>query len=731
MSIRRKLLLLLLSIALVPLLFSTVLDRLGAARLGRQLGAATRERQIRQAAGELRQQIADHAALVQSRRALLEQALRMQARAVEKCLAAPIVEDLAAQPAGPLRILDAADFDRPDESSIELVPSVVHARAEPGGALTPIPVSFEHVVFKLAPGVERAAASAEMARLARMTEEYRFLRRLQPQTLYWQYTALESGVHVAYPGHGGYPEDYDARQREWYVAAREADRLVWIPPYIDAASRQLIVTVSMPVRRPDGSFAGVTGLDLTVGEVVRMASPPVTHAAQVTSLVVAFPRAAPHGADAPPIVIARPGYSERASTQQARFEAEPIQSDDPAAMEQLVAAMLARQSGAVQMPYQGRDALWVYGLLAADGPTYLIVIVPYDELVAPALATEREFQRRTTQQLRTAGLVSLGVLAAVVIAAVVGARAVTRPVQALARAAERLAAGDFETRVQTRGRDELARLGQAFNAMVTQLSDRVRIRQALQLANEIQQNLLPDVTPRIPGFDVAAVSVYCDEMGGDYYDFLDLSQTARPRYSVAVGDVTSHGVAAAILMATGRALLRGHAAEALTAAELVTRVNRALAGDVIRGRFMTLFYLELSDSGRSASWVSAGHDPALLFDPRTGEFRDLEGEDLPLGVDESWRFHECGPLALADGQVIVLGTDGIWEQSGEDGRPFGKQTLRDVVRRNAAHAARDIAQAVLAAHEAYRGTVPQSDDVAIVVIKVGETCVQPAAGPGR
>lgn len=729
MSIRRKLLLLLLSIALVPLLFSTVLDRLGAARLGRQLGAATRERQIQQATSELRQQIEDQAALVQSRRALLEQALRVQARAVEKCLAEP-VPDATEPDADRPRILEAADYDRPNESAIALVPSVIHARAEADGALTPIPVSFDHVVFKLAPGTRREEVRDDMARLVRLTDEYRFLRRLQSQSLYWQYTALENGVHSAYPGHGGYPEDYDARERDWYVAAREADRLVWIPPYIDAASKQLIITVSMPVRRADGRFAGVTGLDLTVGEVVRMASPPATHAGRAMSLVVAFPRTG-QGAAARPIVIARPGYSERATTQQAGFEAELLESDDADAMKQLLEAMLARQSGSLQMPYLGRDALWVYGLLAADGPTYLIVIVPYDELIAPALATEREFQRRTTEQLRTAGLVSLGVLVVVVIVALAGARAVTRPVQALARAAERVARGDFEARVDARGKDELARLGQAFNAMVPQLSDRVRIRQALQLANEIQQNLLPDVTPHIPGFDVAAVSVYCDQMGGDYYDFLDLSHTGRPRYSIAVGDVTSHGVAAAILMATGRALIRGHATEAVSAAELVTRVNRALSGDVIRGRFMTLFYLELMASERSATWVSAGHDPALLFDPQSGQFRDLEGEDLPLGVDEAWQFHECGPLLLRQGQVLVLGTDGIWEQSGEDGRPFGKQTLRDVVQRHASKAARDIAQAILAAHEAFRGSVPQSDDIAIVVVKVGEGGVERAAGSGR
>jgi sigma-B regulation protein RsbU (phosphoserine phosphatase) len=152
----------------------------------------------------------------------------------------------------------------------------------------------------------------------------------------------------------------------------------------------------------------------------------------------------------------------------------------------------------------------------------------------------------------------------------------------------------------------------------------------------------------------------------------------------------------------------------------VSRVNRALAEDVVRGRFMTLFYLEVNDTGRQMRWVSAGHDPALLFSPVSSEVVELEGEDLPLGVDAQWSFHECGPVELGEGQVVVLGTDGIWEQTGEDGHPFGKQTLRELISRNAFRSAAEIAQAILSAHERHRGSIPQGDDIAIVVLKVPE-----------
>ena len=157
----------------------------------------------------------------------------------------------------------------------------------------------------------------------------------------------------------------------------------------------------------------------------------------------------------------------------------------------------------------------------------------------------------------------------------------------------------------------------------------MNIRKALEVAHEVQQNLLPEDTPELPGFDISAAVVYCDETGGDYFDFIPCEDEDCERFGIAVGDVTGHGVGAALLMATARALIRGYASRPDSLADSITRVNRLLAADVGQsGNFMSLFFLQLDSDSRTIRWVRAGHDPAILFNPKTEGFEELVGPGL-------------------------------------------------------------------------------------------------------
>jgi len=270
--------------------------------------------------------------------------------------------------------------------------------------------------------------------------------------------------------------------------------------------------------------------------------------------------------------------------------------------------------------------------------------------------------------------------------------------------------------VEIRSKDEFGEMGRVFNAVGPQLKDHYRMRELMGLAKEVQQNLLPQSTPHIEGLDIAGQSFYCDETGGDYFDFLD--DDADGTIRVVVGDVSGHGIPSALMMTTARAFLRQRLALPGAMAQAISDVNRQMVRDVgDSGSFMTLFYCELNRSQQVVHWVRAGHDPAILYDRSRDAFSELAGYGLPLGVAENFAY-ESFTRSVAPGQIIVIGTDGIWEACNSEGRMFGKQALQQIVRKNAALPAHGIISAVAEELEAFLGSRKKEDDVTLVVIKV-------------
>jgi serine phosphatase RsbU (regulator of sigma subunit) len=246
-----------------------------------------------------------------------------------------------------------------------------------------------------------------------------------------------------------------------------------------------------------------------------------------------------------------------------------------------------------------------------------------------------------------------------------------------------------------------------------------RMLSALEVAEEVQQNLLPKEIPVIKGLDIAAKSIYCNKTGGDFYDFLNVSQDSDHKFTVVVADVSGHGIAAGLLMTTARALIRSRAAQPGTLAQIVTEVNRNLTLDVREtGRFTTLFYLMVDPANQLLKWVRAGHDAALLYDPANDSFEDLYGSGLALGLDENYQYQENQRTDLKKGQIIFSGTDGIWETFNFNNEPFGKEPLKEIIRHEAAASASEIMNHVLGALDHFRQGREPEDDVTLVVVKI-------------
>ena len=281
---------------------------------------------------------------------------------------------------------------------------------------------------------------------------------------------------------------------------------------------------------------------------------------------------------------------------------------------------------------------------------------------------------------------------------------------------EGVSRGDLSGFVPVATNDEFGLIAAHTNAMIKGLRDRIRMISALKLAEEVQRNLLPNHAPNIPGLDISGISIYCDETGGDYYDYLKLP---GDRLGIVVADAADHGVGAALQMATARAFLIYGSQKADDISALIDEINGHLVRDSLQtGRFVSLFLLEIDPQKKTLRWVRAGHEPAILYEPESNEFQQLSGEGIALGVDSDYRFQSTSCHLWKPGSVVVIGTDGIHETRNKEGEMFGRERLQEIIGRHHMEKAVSLQTAILEELEAFRGSSLQEDDITLVVAKL-------------
>ena len=293
------------------------------------------------------------------------------------------------------------------------------------------------------------------------------------------------------------------------------------------------------------------------------------------------------------------------------------------------------------------------------------------------------------------------------------------PLKEIIQALKDIHGGNFDRKVIVRSNDEIGYTGDVVNGMATGLKERDQMRQSLFLAREVQQNLLPDANPQIEGLDIAGSSIYCDETGGDYYDFIISDAKEDAQIGIAIGDVSGHGISSALLMSAVRSSLRQRSSLPGGAANIIYDVNSQLVNDVEdSGQFVTMFYLIIDPIKRHLQYVRAGHDPAIFYDPNTDAFEELGGTGMALGVDKNWDVKAYTKTALKNGQIIFISTDGIWEARNLQGKMFGKEPIYDIVRNNSSLSANEILNAMIESLKNFQSGAKIEDDITLVIIKI-------------
>jgi HAMP domain-containing protein len=300
----------------------------------------------------------------------------------------------------------------------------------------------------------------------------------------------------------------------------------------------------------------------------------------------------------------------------------------------------------------------------------------------------------------------------------------TSAVRALYRGTKRIAEGDLETRIEIPNEDELGDLAASFNGMAKAVKKgreeailRVHMESELQTARKIQERLLPHDMPQFPGFEIAGTSLPSRQVGGDYFDFLNLESG---QLGIAIADVSGKGIPAALLMANLQASLHAQVLEKRNVAEVATRINNLLVKSTDSNMFVTFFYGLLDRNLSTFISTNAGHNPPILL-RADGLIDRLEKGGLILGFLKDQKF-EQETTSIRPGDVLVLYTDGITEAIDPDPETpeeklFGEEKLIQVIRWSADLSAREIQGNILQAVTAHTNNTPQNDDITLVVIK--------------
>ncbi|MDP2961080.1 MAG: SpoIIE family protein phosphatase [candidate division Zixibacteria bacterium] len=240
----------------------------------------------------------------------------------------------------------------------------------------------------------------------------------------------------------------------------------------------------------------------------------------------------------------------------------------------------------------------------------------------------------------------------------------------------------------------------------------IALEEDLRTARFIQQSLLPKSNPIIEGIEIFGLSISARQVGGDYYDFIQIDDS---HLGIAIADVSGKGTSAALLMANLQASLRGQALINRSVKDTVTKTNFMLSKFMDMGKFITLFYGILDLQAKTFTYTNAGHNFPFLLD-RVGNLKNLEKGGIILGISDNSVYEE-DTVQLKSGDLILLYTDGITEATNEKEEMFEEERLLRLLKDNQEISAQNLSQKIVDDVLSFQGTQPQGDDITLVLVK--------------
>jgi sigma-B regulation protein RsbU (phosphoserine phosphatase) len=305
-------------------------------------------------------------------------------------------------------------------------------------------------------------------------------------------------------------------------------------------------------------------------------------------------------------------------------------------------------------------------------------------------------------------------------------RGLTKPLMELSRGAKEFGEGNLNYRMKLRRKDEFSNLAQSFNIMAISIQEymheleretgkRERLESEFRIASEMQRALLPEAPPIVPGLDIVGWSRPSKEVGGDFYDFLEL---APGKIGLVLGDATGKGVPAALLTTQCASALRTLSGQFSDPSELLERTNREFHKRVgATHRFVTLFLMVIDVEKGIARYASAGHPTPLLINSTTGTSRWLEeASGFPLGIvaEAQYDSHE---FQLTAGDTVLIFSDGLTDARNHDDVLYGEAHIQTSVESLKEVTVNSVLERTRSDVERYMNGKEAADDMTIVVTK--------------
>ena len=334
--------------------------------------------------------------------------------------------------------------------------------------------------------------------------------------------------------------------------------------------------------------------------------------------------------------------------------------------------------------------------------------------------------RKTTLLLSIMGISGLAIGLAVALAFLIGG-SITKPLETLMTDIQIISGGNFDHKPLARSADEIGIVSRLLGDMAAGLKAAQDVwlenqgrKHDLDIAKEIQENLLPKHVPRIAGYDVSAYYSPSKEVGGDYYDFFLVDKT---HLGMVCADVSGKGIPGSMVMMMAKALVSYEASENLSPRDIFVKVNRTLAKDIKRGMFVTAFYMLLDIPTARLTVASAGHNPLLLYRAATKQCTQINPGGIALGFDKDGRLFERNMkeevIQLQRGDRAIIYTDGVTEAMGPGNEEFGEERLMAITVRCATKSSTEYLTELVNEIQNFAQADEQHDDITIVTLKVG------------
>ncbi len=308
---------------------------------------------------------------------------------------------------------------------------------------------------------------------------------------------------------------------------------------------------------------------------------------------------------------------------------------------------------------------------------------------------------------------------------------IIKPINNLAKGARIIGSGKLNYKIEVKTADELGALADEFNNMTVRLVkaqkslvEKERFEEQLEIARNIQVNLLADKFPEIDGIEIDAYYKAAKGVGGDYYDIIHVKE--ENKIGAIIADVSGKGVPAALVMVMIRTVFHSTFRFVKKTNEAIVNINTGISGRLTGDKFATMFFLIYDYKNGIMEYTNAAHSPLIVYRSKTDEILELDTEGIPVGVDVSAQFGTKS-IKLMDGDILVTFTDGITEAMNIKEEMYKSERLKAAIKRNAKLSASEIVKNIITEIDAFVGEAPQHDDMTLLVIKVNRASLLSSA----